>query len=461
MNIIYGETKTPTIHKNYTPVYLTEETMENHKYKVLASMKDHNLDALLVYGDREHGGAFSYLTGFEPRFEEAVLVLHKNGDSYLLLGNENMKMARYSFLKGTAIHVPHFSLPCQPMDTGKTMKELIAQSGINNGMSVGCAGWKYFTSYTEDNLRLFDIPSFILEAVQKNNPVGKIVNASEIFVHPNNGVRIRNNANEIAHYEFGAGLASAAVYEAMEAVRPGVTEMEVAEKMITYGQPLTVTTICASGERFTNAVVFPRNKKIEIGHRFSLTIGLRGGLSSRTAYVANDQNDIPTNEKDYLDKVAIPYYRAAISWYENIGIGISGREIYELIEDILPKEQYGWTLNPGHYTGNEEWISSPFGKKSTSILDSGMLLQMDIIPAVAGYGGAGVEDGIVLADESLRRKIEEDYPHSWSRMMVRKKYMKEILGISLKEEVLPLSDICGYFRPFLLNHGYALRKSGT
>ena len=54
------------------------------------------LDFLFIYADREHGGNFGYLTGFEPRFEEAVLVLHGNGQAYFLLGNENLKMAQYA-----------------------------------------------------------------------------------------------------------------------------------------------------------------------------------------------------------------------------------------------------------------------------------------------------------------------------------------------------------------------------
>ena len=36
--------------------------------------------------------------------------------------------------------------------------------------------------------------------------------------------------------------------------------------------------------------------------------------------------------------------------------------------------------------------------------------------------------------------------------------MKNSLGIVLREEILPMSDLCGYLRPLILNHGYALRK---
>ena len=43
----------------------------------------------------------------------------------------------------------------------------------------------------------------------------------------------------------------------------------------------------------------------------------------------------------------------------------------------------------------------------------------------------------------------------------RRNYMTEILGIPISEEVLPLSGLCGYLRPYLLARGKALylRKS--
>lgn len=273
------------------------------------------------------------------------------------------------------------------------------------------------------------------------------------------GLRTRVNANEIAHYEFGAGLASSRVLAAMNEAAPGKTELEVAEKLSAMGQPITVTTICAAGERFTNAVVFPRNRKMKRGDRFSLTMGLRGGLSSRAGYLCENREELPGDEYDYVEKVAIPYYRAAVHWYETVGIGVSCGELYRTMEKILPKDAYHWTLNPGHYTGADEWTSSPIYPESQVVLVSGMILQMDIIPSVPGYGGTSAEDGIVIADEELRRRLRGEYPDTWMRMQKRREYMRQELGISLKEEVLPMSDICGYLRPLLLNKEYALKKS--
>ena len=80
-----------------------------------------------------------------------------------------------------------------------------------------------------------------------------------------------------------------------------------------------------------------------------------------------------------------------------------------------------------------------------------MLVQMDIIPGMDGYSGPNCEDGICIADEELQRGLESEYPDVWRRMQERKAYMKEVLGINLKPEVFPMSDLAGWFNPFLLN----------
>ena len=105
----------PIISKAEKPVMLSDETMQERKAKLLAKMQSEKLDVMLIYGDLEHGSNFEYLTGFLPRFEEALLVVHKNGTAYLLLGNENLNKAGISRIKAKAVHLPYFSFPNHPI----------------------------------------------------------------------------------------------------------------------------------------------------------------------------------------------------------------------------------------------------------------------------------------------------------------------------------------------------------
>lgn len=460
--VFYGEIPEPETEAAKYPADLNERTMKERLDKVLRAMRGDNLDFLFIYADREHGGNFGYLTGFEPRFEEAVLVLHGNGQAYFLLGNENLKMAQYARISAEAIHVPHFSLPNQPMDTESTLEQLIQKAGISEGMKGGTAGWKMFNSSLEDNEKLFDIPGFLVDALKRViGEAGKLRNKTALFIHPDNGVRICVNANEAAFYEYGASQAAACIKRVLDHLEPGKTEMELARYLNADGQPLSVQTICASGKRFTNGVIAPRNKRVERGEAFSATMGLRGGLTCRAGVVAGSKNELPAAQEQYLERVAKPYFSAVAAWYSAVRIGALGGEIYQAIEKSAPKQIYGWYLNPGHLTATEEWVSSPFYPNSAAVLKSGMMLQMDIIFSVPGYPGINGEDGILLADQELRTQIREQYPGLWERIQKRRNYMTEILGIPISEEVLPLSGLCGYLRPYLLARGKALylRKS--
>ena len=45
-----------------------------------------DLDCLVIYGDREHAANIHWATGFDPRFEEALLILPSEGRPVLAAG---------------------------------------------------------------------------------------------------------------------------------------------------------------------------------------------------------------------------------------------------------------------------------------------------------------------------------------------------------------------------------------
>ena len=207
----------------------------------------------------------------------------------------------------------------------------------------------------------------------------------------------------------------------------------------------------ATGERFVKANLYPTQKKITRGDRIAMTTGFKGGLQSRSGYAVSCESELPEGERDYLDRVAKPYYAAVQAWLENIRIGMTGGELYQVIENVFPKETYGWHLNPGHLCADEEWLASPIYENSKETLQSGMILQIDIIPSVAGFGGVNAESGVVLADDFLRTQIKLQYPELMARFDARRAYMKDVLGIDLPECVLPMSNMTAFYRPFMLD----------
>ena len=446
----------PKTYNEVCPMLLSDQTMEERYHKIIAGMKERELDYLVIYADKEHSGNFEYLTGFIPRFEEALLILKQDHKIYYLLGNENLKMSQYTRLPGHVIHVPSFSLPNQPMESEIALDAIFERQGLNQANRIGLVGWKLFTGI-EAKEGPFDIPYYIVEALKRSaRPDANLVNANDLFIGPGKGVRITNNANEIAHYEYGANLSSNCILNALNAIEVDKAEIEIGKYLTADGQVNTVVPIAATGERFQQANLYPTAKKIQRGDAFSLTTGFKGGLSSRTGLVVSNETELPQDQKDYLGRVVYPYYNAVVAWLENLRINKTGKEIYQLIETVLPKEQYGWSLNPGHLTADEEWMSSPIYPGSENRIQSGMIFQIDIIPSVPGYTGVSAEDCIAIADEALRVRIQEEYPGLWKRILERRKYITQTLNISLLDEILPLSNTVGYLRPFLLNKSAAM-----
>lgn len=444
----------PNLEDDLAPEALTEVTMKERKAKILNRMKTAGVECLIIYADLEHGSNFEYLVGFLPRFEEALLVLHATGEAYLILGNENLNKASKARIKNIPIHMPFFSLPNQPMND-RTVEEILGQSGIDNAKTIGIVGWKNFTSPVMENSKLFDTPNYLISAIQTIAPDAELTNETRLFIG-DNGARTTMNANEFAHYEFGAALAGNCILDAMKEIRVGCSEMEIAENLSAYGQPHNVVTIMASGERFVGANIYPSNKKIQLGDTISMTTGFKGGLESRGAFAIAAADELPIGQKDYLEKIVYPYFDTVCHWLDSIHIGILGAELYQEIEAVFPSETYGWHLNPGHLCADEEWMSSPIYPGSLEKIRSGMLFQIDIIPSVPLYNGVSAESGIFLADEKLRKEIEEQYPDLWHRLKKRRKYMAEVLGIKLKEEILPTSAATAFCNPFLLDKSSAI-----
>lgn len=437
------------------PIPLSDATIQERLDKVVERMRARGLDALVVYGDVEHAGNFAYLAGFFTRFEEGLLVIAADGSACFVLGNENRDKADKARIDARVVHAPILSLPNQPQAPSAPLPSALREAGVQPGMRVGLAGWKLFTAEDVDASSTFDVPAFIVDALREAaGSDGALVNATGIFIGAD-GARTANNANEVAHYEFGAALASDCMLDAMDALGAGVSEMRLGDTLVRHGQHTSVVTIAASGPRFVQANMFPTANRVKWGDPVALTVGYAGGLSSRAGFAVSTSAEMPREQADWLEKVAAPYFAAYVRWLERIRVGMTGGELFDEVERVLPRATYGWSLCPGHLTAEEEWLCSPVYEGSSEVLTSGMIFQIDIIPSVPGYGGVSAESTVALADEGLKRDIRSRYPGMWERMERRRAYITEVLGIALSPDVLPMCSTVAYLRPYLLNHRQA------
>ena len=436
---------------------ISDSIYQDRMERLRVRAAERGFERVVVYADREHSANLSYLTGFDPRFEEALLVVSDDDEPAILVGNECWGMAGAAPLAMRRHLYQDFSLPSQPRDRSLPLAEILGQEGIVAGSRVGVVGWKVF----EDS-GIIDLPAFIVDELRRlTGSEGAVENAADILIGAADGLRVVNEVDQLAYYEWAACHTSSGVRRVLEGLRPGLTEQEAVRLLEWNGTPLSCHLMLTAGPRASLGLLSPGDRPIERGDRFTVAFGIWGALNCRAGFVAEGPDDLPEEIDDYVDRLVAPYFEAVAEWYGSLHVGQKGGALQEIIDRHLGDPFFGIFLNPGHQINLDEWVNSPVGPGSDIELASGMALQVDIIPATGTeYFTTNIEDGIALADESLRERMADRYPDVWQRISARREFMRDSLGIDLHPDVLPFSNIPGYLPPFLLRPDRAMTMTG-
>ena len=185
-------------------------------------MEARSYDHVVVWADREHSANLAYLSGFDPRFEEAVLIVSSSGDPALLVGNECHGVAEAAPLLMRCVRFQDLSLPGQPRDSSLPLPEILGSEGITTGGRVGVVGWKMYAS--RDTM---EAPSFLVDELRRlTGATGLVENASDMFIASPDGLRVVNEVEQLAAFEWAACQTSRGVRNVLTGLRPGMTERE-------------------------------------------------------------------------------------------------------------------------------------------------------------------------------------------------------------------------------------------
>lgn len=404
---------------------------------------------IIIYADREHFSNLEYITGYDPRFEECFIILRKDSTPILVLGNEGMGQSR-------CITIPIERKLCQMLSplgqargTSQSPQEIFKEAAIDQNSHVGVLGWKSFgPKECKDWKHTFETPSFLIDALRSLCP--NVENANQLMMDPATGLRITHDAEDLILSELASTKASRKTWDFMCNLRPGLTELEASQAFAIDGEPCpTHPNICFKGKGILSPDPWT---KLEYGKDIAFGMGYRRAQIHRVGVYARDLEEFEKNFPGAFEGLYKKYFAAVCAWYENLGIGIKGGEVWQaVLNEIGSYSNFGIALNPGHIIDTEEWTHSPFSENDDTELRSGMMLQCDFTARPAEFAPLGVhiEDGVILADSELRARITELAPKSMQRMLSRQKFMREKLGIKLRDEVLPTSDLAGLLFPFL------------
>lgn len=423
--------------------------------RLTRAMATNGLDALVIYGDREHMANLCWATGHDPRFEEALLVVVPGRAPTLFAGNEGYPYAETANGVFERVLWQPLSLMGQPRDKYVGLRGLLRDAGLEHEMRIGLAGWKGFeTGDGGFDPHWFETPHYLVEALKG---FGEVTNAALLFMHPEHGLRVLNEVEQLASFEYAATKTSNAVRRFILGAKPGMTEYGACRNMLLDGAMQSVHVNMSAGPRAAYGLPGPSTRVIERGDPIVVGLGLMGALNCRAGFMVANERELPEAIRDYVGKLVAPYFEAAAAWWETVGIGVTGGALYDVVMSRLGDPFFGVGLNPGHLIHLDEWVHSPVKKGGAMKLASGMALQCDIIPATGtDYFTTNIEDGMALADENMRSDFAARYPESWQRIEARRAFMRDELGITLKPEVLPFSNIAGWLPPFWLSPGKAM-----
>ena len=435
---------------------LCEELVEipAHQFELrfqhtLQKMKEQHLDFLLVFADREHSANLTFLTNLDPRFEEALLLFHKNGKRKLLLGNECMGYTGICPIPMEYELYQEFSLMGQDRSLSRKLSDILIDFGITTGANVGCSYYKYNVNDTF----VLDIPAYLADLLRELTGRRELVsNASSIFMDSETGLRHHTCLEELVRFEWASTRTSISIKNLLQQLSPGVREYELAKNFVSDGLPYSCHPMVSSGKKASMGLSSPSANRVALKDPFTSAFGIWGALTARAGMVAENASQLDKTVSEFYEAYWKGYFKTVVTWYESIGIDVSAGDVTDKVEAARDQSVFDFAVNTGHTLHLDEWVNSPFYRGSTIKLYSGMALQMDIIPvSKKEFVCANMEDGIVLANEALRKEWAARFPASWKRIEQRRSFMINEIGIQIKPEVLPLSNMPAYYTPYLLS----------
>jgi hypothetical protein len=418
-------------------------------------------ECVVVYADREHAANLTYLSNFDPRFEEAILVLSR-GRRTLIVGKEGVVYASVVPIPVDVVCCPTFSLMGIDRSGFPTVAEALREAGVVHGASVAVIGWKSIdATETIPAVSPIFVPSFVVDTLRELVGTAALVrDETAVLTGARDGQRMLCSADQIAVFEWTAARCSQWVMAIIAAARPGVSGQEAFQAAPWDGEPLSLHPVFASGPGITNGLTSPSARRLELGDAVVGCVGLWGGNCARGGTIAAGPSDLGVASEGYIEQLVAPYWQSMAAWYEALSVGARGGDVFDTVIDALAGQSFAPSLNPGHLIHYEEWLNSPIRDGSDDPIQSGMVLQSDIIPTGIRPGWVtNCEDTVAIADAELRAELAAKHPELWARVEARRAFVRDGLGVSLGEDVLPLTSTVLHLPPYWLEPGLSLARA--
>ena len=367
--------------------------------QVRAMMEKEELDLLLIYSDDHatYGPAYArWLAGFITHFEPACILFTKAGAPMMLVGPETPGYARmHSKIKDIRV-LQELTHPDEdyPYATIEPLRDIVSSlADPVPAKRLGIAG-RSMISYDLFQSFRNALPGEWVSVDAQMDELRKIKTEAEIRV-----------------IRYAYRIAEAGLNAALGAIAPGVSERSVAAEA-EYAMRLMgvecygIDTMVASGEN--SRPILARTTAREIGKDdlVLLTFAPRyEGYHAAIGLPVLVGN--PSDEAKRAVDAAIRAQKACAAMLKAGQTGAAEGEARRVMQEAGFGDNF---LYSGiHSVGVIEFEPPIFGPSSKAVMESGMVLSIDIPVFDGAWGGLRLEDGYLIGEHSAERLTGFDY----------------------------------------------------
>lgn len=219
-------------------------------------------------------------------------------------------------------------------------------------------------------------------------------------------LRIVKSEEELVILQQAADIADATFEHICGYIKPGMTELDVANEMEFFMRKQGATqssfdTIVASGVRGALPHGVASDKVIEQGDMITLDFGAlyNGYISDITRTVAVGE---PSEKMKEIYDIVL---QSQLLGVEKIGPNMTGREADAIVRDYITEKGYGKEFghSTGHGIGLEVHENPSLASRSETILVPNMCVTVEPGIYLPGIGGVRIEDDLVITADGNRR----------------------------------------------------------
>ena len=154
-----------------------------------------------------------------------------------------------------------------------------------------------------------DVPAYLVDEHRAIvGAGGSVENATDLLIDPADGLRVINEVEQLAAFEWASCQTSQGVRSLLRALRPGMSEREAVALLGWNGWPLSCHLMLTAGPRAALGLLSPGDRRIERGDPFTTAFGIWGALTCRAGFVVEDADELPDAIRDYVERLVGPYF---------------------------------------------------------------------------------------------------------------------------------------------------------